>query len=92
MPVVVRSEPFREFDRFVQQMFGDSTRRLPPRSPALQLITPLDLKRPQCYHSGPSVADRSHMRACRSHDPFRHQFAAAACFALPPQIVQRRTR
>ncbi|SRR5579871_3414911 len=28
MPVVVRSEPFREIDRFVQQMFGDSTRRL----------------------------------------------------------------
>lgn len=27
MPVVVRSEPFREFDRFVQQMFADSTRR-----------------------------------------------------------------
>jgi HSP20 family protein len=28
MPVLVRSEPFREFDRFFQQMFGDSTRRI----------------------------------------------------------------
>jgi HSP20 family protein len=28
MPVLVRSEPFREFDRFVQQMFGDSSRRI----------------------------------------------------------------
>jgi HSP20 family protein len=28
MPVLVRSEPFREFDRFVQQMMGDSTRRV----------------------------------------------------------------
>jgi HSP20 family protein len=28
MPVLVRTEPFREFDRFVQQMLGDSTRRI----------------------------------------------------------------
>jgi HSP20 family protein len=28
MPVLVRSEPFREVDRLFQQMFGDSTRRI----------------------------------------------------------------
>jgi len=28
MPVLVRTEPFREIDRFMQQMLGDSTRRI----------------------------------------------------------------
>lgn len=28
MPVLVRTEPFRELDRFFQQMFGGSTRRI----------------------------------------------------------------
>ena len=36
MPLLVRSEPYREIDRFLQQFMGDPTRRVTP------LVMPMD--------------------------------------------------
>ena len=39
MPLLVRSEPYRDFDRFFQQLMGDSTRR------CASLVIPMDAYR-----------------------------------------------